>query len=189
MIKEHLQGLFLVLFAVVAVVSAAGTSDAQPPAVGIEAFYGTFSGRGVSMSGGEAAPRDLSVTIAPGPESGFVVSWMTVVRSGDGEETRKDYNIAFRPTQRSGVYRSAMRANVFGEQVPLDPFTGDPFVWARLAGRTLTVYALIILADGGYDLQIYERTLSEQGLDLVFSRWVDGEKVTSLHAQLERKSK
>ncbi len=84
---------------------------------------------------------------------------------GEGGQTekRKAYTIAFQPTQRPGVYSSAMRANVFGERVPMDPFKGDPFVWARLSGKTLSVYALIILADGGYDLQIYDRTLTPDG--------------------------
>ncbi len=152
---------------------------------GIQAFYGTFRGSSIADSKTRLTPRDLSVTIEPGKAGSFVVGWTTIIRRADGE-TRKHYSIAFQPTQRPGIYRSAMRANVFGEMVPLDPFKGDPLVWARLQGKTLTVYALIILDDGGYDLQIYDRTLTPTGLDLRFSRSLDREPVTVLEATLVR---
>lgn len=167
---------------------AAAAHAADAPAVGIEAFFGTFEGRAATAGDGQAVERDLNVSIGPAAEKGFVVSWSTAVRGEGGEaERRKSYTIAFQPTQRPGVYSSAMRANVFGEKVPMDPFKGDPFVWARLSGRTLSVYALIILADGGYDLQIYDRTLTSSGLDLVFSRWIDRHQVSGLSTSLVRK--
>jgi hypothetical protein len=178
----------LLAFAVLLVTAAARAVDAPAPEVGIEAFFGTFEGRGTGSAESQATARDLSVAIEPAANKGFVVSWSTAVRAPGGQaEKRKAYTITFQPTQRPGIYSSAMRANVFGERVPMDPFKGDPFVWARLSGRTLSVYALIILADGGYDLQIYDRTLTPTGLDLVFSRWVDRQQVTGLTASLVRK--
>lgn len=162
-------------------------AGAAPAAnTGIDAFFGTYRGHAPAGADTRAAPRDLSVTIGPAADGGFVVGWTTIARGEDGRETAKSYSIAFRPTQRPGVYRSAMRANVFGERVPLDPFSGDPFFWARLSGNTLSVFALIILNDGGYDLQIYDRTLNKTGLDLVFSRWVDRQQVAEVRAQLTR---
>lgn len=161
---------------------------AGPPAggeVGIEVFFGTFTGSTIGDNEEGLTPRDLSVTIEPGKDGGFAVGWTTIIRKAGGEK-RKAYAIAFQPTQRPGIYSSAMRSNLFGERVPLDPFKGDPLVWARLRGRTLTVYALIILDDGGYDLQIYDRTLTPDGLDLHFSRTVNREPVTTLDATLVR---
>ena len=51
---------------------------------------------------------------------------------------------------------------MFGHQVPLDPLKGDPYVWCRIVGRVLTLYSLQITDDGGYDLQIYERTVGRR---------------------------
>ncbi len=178
----------LLLCAVVVAVTPARAAEAPPPAVGIEAFFGSYEGRGTGSTDDHATDRDLAVTIGPAADGGFVVSWSTAVRGEvGGSEKRKAYSIGFQPTQRPGVYSSAMRANVFGEKVPMDPFKGDPFVWARLSGTTLSVYALIILDDGGYDLQIYDRTLTPEGLDLAFSRWVDRQQVGGLTARLVRK--
>jgi len=180
--------LVLVLLAVAALLLPVALRAAEAPAVGIEAFFGSYEGRATGSAESRADDRDLSVTIGPADDGGFVVSWATAVRGEGGkDEKRKAYTIAFQPTQRPGVYSSAMRANVFGDKVPMDPFKGDPFVWARLAGKTLSVYALIIQADGGYDLQIYDRTLAPDGLDLVFSRWVDRQQVGGLTARLVRK--
>lgn len=177
----------LVLAALFAPATPLRAAEPPAPAVGIEAFFGSYEGRGSSQAGSHATDRDLAVSIAPAADRGFVVSWSTAVRGEAGEgEKRKAYSIGFQPTQRPGVYSSAMRANVFGDKVPMDPFKGDPFVWARLSGKTLSVYALIILDDGGYDLQIYDRTLTPSGLDLVFSRWVDRQQVGGLSAQLVR---
>lgn len=158
--------------------------DTEGPA--IDAFFGTFHGKAKVGTGAKAVNRDLSVTIAPGPDRGFVVNWTTIVRDQDGKDASKSYSIAFQPTQRRGIYRSAMRSNVFGQRVPLDPFTGEPLVWARVAGRTMTVFALIILIDGGYDMQVYDRTLSDAGLDLVFTRWIDRDQVAKIEASLVR---
>ncbi|MBL8660113.1 MAG: hypothetical protein JNM75_10210 [Rhodospirillales bacterium] len=178
-----LLALMLAMF----LTQASAWAGAAPGAnAGIDAFFGTYRGHAPAGADTRAAPRDLSVTIEPAADSGFVVSWTTIARGAEGRETAKSYTIAFRPTQRPGVYRSAMRANVFGERVPLDPFSGDPFFWARLSGSTLSVFALIISDDGGYDLQIYDRTLGENGLDLVFSRWIDRQQVAEVRAQLTR---
>ena len=185
-LRVLLQVLVLAVVAAFIACPPARADDAPTPEVGIDAFYGTFQGHASADVGSLTAPRDLSVTIAPAPDNGFSVAWTTTVRASEGGDTSKTYAIAFRPTQRPGVYRSAMRANVFGERVPLDPFAGDPLFWARLSGRTLSVFALIILDDGGYDLQTYDRTLGGNGLDLVFSRWIDREQVADIRAHLTR---
>jgi hypothetical protein len=75
---------------------------------------------------------------------------------------------------------------MFGNRVPMDPLSGDPFVWCRIAGRTLTVYALLINDAGRYDLQIYDRTLVDEGLELKFTRLREGDPPRVLTAFLER---
>ena len=79
-----------------------------------------------------------------------------------------------------------MKTNVFGGREALDPLKGDPYVWARLDGMLLTIYALIINDEGGYEMQTYERELTERGMDLRFSRVSDGKILKSLRGVLER---
>jgi hypothetical protein len=57
-----------------------------------------------------------------------------------------------------------MRQNVFGQQIPLDPLNGDPYVWGRVDGDSLVVYGLIILDGRGYEVQQWVRTLIEAGV-------------------------
>ena len=67
-----------------------------------------------------------------------------------------------------------------------DPMKGDPYVWSRVVGDTLTVYALLIDEDGGYEMQEYNRTLTEKGLHLEYERVRNGEKLKTITADLIR---
>ena len=54
----------------------------------------------------------------------------------------------------------------------------------------LTVHALYITDDGGYEMQVYERSLDEKGdMDLVFKRFRDGEPIRDVTGNLQRQSK
>ena len=66
---------------------------------------------------------------------------------------------------------------------------GDPYVWARIVGDTLTIYALVVLEEGGYQMQVYDRTLSEAGLELEFSRIRNGERLRNIATTLKRQAK
>jgi len=153
-----------------------------------ESFYGVYAGRGVANTAGELSDRDLSVEIGPAQEGdGFTVAWTTAATSpDDGAIQRKAYRVRFIPTQRKGVYSSAMRMNMFGRPVPLDPMNGDPYVWAVIEGDTLKVYALLITDGFGYEMQVYARTLIKDGLEVTFSRVRDGERLRDVHAKLVR---
>lgn len=150
--------------------SGAAMAAASRP---IEDFFGTYVGRSISTIGAGLSTRDLNVVIKK-HKKGFTLDWATVTRKADGKVKSKSYSINFRASKRPGIYASAMRNNVFGGSVPLDPLEGDPYVWAALEGDTLTVHALIITDEGGYEMQIYSRTLTEEGLFLKFSRNRDG---------------
>ena len=79
-----------------------------------------------------------------------------------------------------------MRRNQFGGRVPLDPLKGEPYVWARLHERTLTVHALHIKDDGGFEIQVYDRTLSDGGLRLRFARQDENGPLKELRGELKR---
>jgi len=153
---------------------------------GIEDFFGTYIGHAESP---EELGRDMSVTIG-GVEGSddFFVKWSTVIHKTDERTKRVTYNIRFTESHRQSIYVSAMARNVFGKFVPLNPMQGDPLVWARIKGDTLTVYAMIITDDGGFDMQVYDRTLNKDGLWLEFRRKKDDLPLKEISAQLIRVS-
>lgn len=149
-------------------------------------FFGTYAGKSASVSGEKVSDRELMVTIKPHEDSGFTVDWTTVIKRRDGEVNVKEHSINFYAVKREGMYASAMRRDVFGHLVPFNPIEGDPYVWAGLEGDTLTVNALYLTDGGGYEMQVYRRTLVENGMHLEFERLRDGKQVTSVVASLQR---
>jgi len=149
----------------------------------IEAFFGEFEGEAMTDYDGQLRKRDLRVKISPHPD-GFTVEWTSVTKMTNGKLKRKAYAINFLPTRRKNIFRSGERRDMFGNAVPLDPLKGDPFVWARLYEDTLTVFALHVLEDGGYEMQTYARTRIPEGLALVYSRVRDGEVLRTVESTL-----
>ena len=149
----------------------------------IEAFFGEFKGEAMTDYDGQLRKRDLRVKISPHPD-GFTVEWTSVTKTSNGKLKRKAYAINFLPTRRKNIFRSGERKDMFGNAVPLDPLKGDPFVWARLYEDTLTVFALHVLEDGGYEMQTYARTRIPEGLALVYSRVRDGEVLRTVESTL-----
>lgn len=152
----------------------------------IDDFYGHFAGLADQTLDGEAERRRLTVTIEPQGDN-FLVDWSTRVRRDDQSLKDQHYRVLFHKTRRGAVYSSAMRINVFGKHIPLDPLAGDPFVWARIQDTTLTVYALVITDEGSFDMQVYNRTLLDNGdLDLSFTRILDGKLSREITGRLRR---
>ena len=81
---------------------------------------------------------------------------------------RKSAERTFMPAARAGIYKTPGNP---------DPFKGDEIGWARVSGNTLSVYLARIRDDGRYEIQRYDRTLSDLGMQLEFTRLRDGEKV------------
>ncbi len=177
------RGFFRMAVVYGALLFGAGAAAAAnlPPA----AFFGMFQGSGFAENRDSlyfgTTVRDLDVIIAPaGPGgNGFSVTWTTVIRGGGGSNKpasrRKTQTVAFAPSGRADVFRGTPSG---------DPLSGNPYIWARIAAQTLTIYILHIAADGAYDMQSYARTLSGAGMELVFSRVRDGEPVRSARAKL-----
>lgn len=170
------------IFIGIAVLWSAGAAAADKA---IEKFYGEYTGRTVSTSVKELKARDINVEIKE-IRRGFNISWTTVTLRKGAKAKRKSYSIDFRKTKRGGIFQSAMRKDVFGNRAPNDPMKGDPYVWARLRGDTLTVYALIVTSDGSYDMQVYDRTLTKNGMNLDFKRFLEGQEVKSIKGELQR---
>lgn len=149
-------------------------------------FVGTYSGSvEIARADGGSDNRDMSVDIRL-TEEGFLLGWTSITEKKDGRRKTKTYKIEFQPSARDGVFSAAMKRNVFGHQVPLDPMAGEPFVWGRVTGDTLTVFSLFIHPNGDYEMQQYDRTLAEGGLDLAYIARLNGEPRRQIKTFLRR---
>ena len=151
----------------------------------IERFEGQYAGRSTVVLDGESQGRDLETTIKQSRD-GFEVSWTSVTYKTDSAPKSKTYTIEFVPSQRDSIYGSAMKTNMFGKQVPLDPLQGEPFVWARFEADTFSVFSLFINEVGEYEMQEFHRTLTDDGLDLLFRRVSNGVPQKEITAFLAR---
>lgn len=151
----------------------------------IDPFVGSYVGETRDVRGGSEVKRDLSVDVSKTGD-GFRVQWKTTKFSPSGKAKTKSYDIEFVPSERRNVYSSAMKTNVFGGRVPLDPMKGDPYVWARIDGRVLIVHALLITERGDFEVLTYRRRLVEDGLVLEFDRMGHGSERRRIEARLER---
>ncbi len=152
----------------------------------IDPFVGEYEGQVKLLDGDREVERDLGVTISK-TKKGFNIKWKSTTRKPNNKLKTKVYTIDFSPTSRSNVFAAAMKSNVFGGKEPLDPMQGDPYVWSRITGQTLTLFALLIRDDGGYELQIYDRTLVADGMQLRYSRTRDGKPLRTIETLLRRK--
>lgn len=147
-------------------------------------FVGDYEGKYISPDGDRI--RDLSVKIREAKE-GFSISWVTTILK-ENESKEKKYSIDFIETDREHIYEAAQKKNVFGGRDPLDPLKGKAYAWSRVKGRTLTTFALTITDDGGYEMQTFDRILTEDNnLDVKFSRVRNGEVMKAINVTLNRK--
>ncbi len=150
-----------------------------------ERFFGRFEGKTLNALRDEVSPRDITVTIEPGEEDHeFFLEWTLVSVKSSGKLKRTQYRIRFAKTRREGLYKSKMRKDMFGNEQPLNPMKGEPYVWARIEGDTLTVHTLLITNEGGYEMQTYRRALTPEGMSLKFTRVRDDVVMRTVHGTL-----
>jgi len=171
-----IAGAMLALFLTGPTVVIAGES-------GAERFYGHFTGQAMVETEGQVSKRDLGVTVEP-YKKGFTVEWTTKRHKADGKIKTSEYKVNFRKAKRAGLFKSAMRVTKFGAEEPLDPLQGDPYVWAQIEGDKMTIFSMLILNDGGYEMQTYDRRLTAEGMDLLFSRVRNGLILKAISARL-----
>ena len=129
--------------------------------------------------------RDLSVEITSS-RRGFVVDWRSVSTKADGRRKERKHRVEFSPSDRPEIFTAAMQRNLFGHEVQHDPMKGEPYVWARIVGDTLSVFSLFIDAKGDYEMQQYDRSLAEGGLKLVFTSHRNGHPQRRIETFLHR---
>ena len=158
--------------------TAARADEATSP----EAFYGRYQGTGMARDPSAIEfgfnKRDFDVEIGAA-EGGFFVAWTTVSQSPTGKATkRQSTRIVFEPSARRGIYIEHAAAAA----VP------DGISWASISGQALTVRVLTILDDGTYELQSYQRSLTKDGLYLVFKSDRDGGLIRIVTAYLQKQA-
>jgi hypothetical protein len=163
-------------------------ANAAAPKLDIKAFYGSFGGKGFA-EGGDAGyfgmtERDLDVRIEDAANGAFRVTWTTVLRDSSDPKLphlrRRQATLTFVPGASPGVYQASENGN---------PLSGGTVSWANITRTTLTVHQFTVLPDGRHDVQTYARTLSGSGMDLVYTRIVDGEKQRRVKAKLVKNDK
>ncbi|WP_215907570.1 hypothetical protein [Thalassospira marina] len=183
---KSIRNIALLVIIPVGVLITLWTFAKPAAATSIDPFLGVYHGTAISEETHELKARDLDVTIKK-TGNAFSIDWSTVIYKSDGREKASAISIDFFSTDRADIFGSAMRTGLFGKRVPNDPLKGQPFVWARIVGPTLTVHAMYILDDGGYEMQVYERTLDPHGnLDLVFKRFRNGKSIREITGELTR---
>lgn len=147
---------------------AAATKEQKP----ISYFYGIFQGTTTVVegpsSGTEAAGRMSRVETESADADGFTITWSTVYIDEENPSLIKIKDstvISFTPTATPGVYQ---------QKEPGKLWTGKPYYWARIDGDTLNVSALVLDADGTYDVTHYARTVQADTMRLDFTRFKDG---------------
>jgi hypothetical protein len=171
---------------------AAGDADAAPAE--LERFFGAYVGVATveDLKTGEVRQRDMDLVIEPYRDDGFAIRWINVTlvdgrRDVPGVE-RRVQNVLFEKAEEREMYVEVTANNPFREREETRPLHGDPVRWASLDGDTLHVYAFVVAEDGTYELQIYDRVLTEKGIDIVFQRIVDDEvlrRITGTTARAE----
>jgi len=149
---------------------AAATAEQN---LSIRAFKGQWGGSAVANNRDSlyfgVTIRDLDVTIMP-KAGGFTIAWTTVFRRGGTpgkpRVRKKSVTMEFVSAGRKAVWRLTNAG---------DMLRGSPYGWARVKGRTLTIYLMEIEQNGTYAIARYARTLSGTGMDLEFTALRDGE--------------
>jgi hypothetical protein len=148
-------------------IALAGASASAQQTLRPQAFFGTWSGGGVAQNRDSLTfpqtARDTDVVIGPAGD-GFTMSWTTVIRGGGDPKNPNERRVS---TTRTFV---SSGTNVWRCTESGDPTAGKEACWARIRGRTMTVYQMAMLEDGGYIVQQYDRTLSGTGMDLRYTQ-------------------
>ena len=172
--------------AAAALLLAAAEGRAHAAAGDLQEFYGTYVGTAEvrDLTTGETGERHLDIVIEPREPSGFRLHWVSVSlvdgrRDVPGVE-RRVQSVLFAPAEESDFFVEVQEESPFRERGQTLPMRGDPVRWAYLDGDTLHVASFVVLEDGRYELQLYERTLTPTGLDIEFQRLVDGVLLTRI---------
>lgn len=184
--RSRIQPVGMTVAAAVLAIALVSVPNAHATDLAIKKFFGVYKGHTISAWGSGISKRDLNIEIKPYQDDGFTVNWTTVLRKPDGKVRRKDFSVSFLPHKRKGVYAAATKMDRSGQPTPRDPLAGEPYVWAAIDGKKLTLRSLHISEAGGYEMQVFNRTLTPGGLKTYFERVRDGHVLKRVTGTLKR---
>ena len=151
-------------------------------ALSIGDFAGHFRGEAQVQAGDRffiQQLRDADVDLRA-EDDGFRLRWTTVIHSREGGTTKlrqRAADLRFVAGPMPGQFRTAE---------PFEPFTEKPTAWAYIEGNRFVVHVLSVLTDGNYELQTYERVVSEDRMTLHFTRISPGQPELVVFGRLIR---
>lgn len=171
-----LLSLLVVLFAPAALAADRNIAD----------FYGVYLGHGAEQQADGTVPgpsndnvtRFSQVIIRPAAERGFTIEWSTLKLKGDelpNQADTKTYVQTFRATDRPNQFRDVTSG---------DPNLGQDMSWAVITGNTLSIMQVSVAADGSYFVTHYDRTLTDKGMDVRFTRFENSRIVRTVRLNL-----
>ena len=174
-VRRSAVGLVLV-WLIVALAMPAAAAD-------VKSFFGAYVGvaQVEDAATGATEERDMDIVIKPFHRDGFQVHWINVSLV-DGRRDRpgvkrRVQNALFEPAEDRDFFVEVDEDNPFRETEGTQPMRGDPVRWAKVDGGHMQVCSFVVLEDGQYELQVYDRVLTESGMDIQFQRILDGEVV------------
>jgi hypothetical protein len=176
----------LVVFFLVALGGPAGKAAAAE----LADFFGTYVGNAEELTDTEPLARDIDIVIEPFHEDGFQIRWITVTKVDGRRDVpgveRTVQSALFEPADDRDLFVEVEADNPFREREAKEPMRGHAVRWASVDDDTLHVQSFMVLEDGRYELQVYDRILTENGLDIVFQRFDDGELVRQIKGSTVR---
>jgi hypothetical protein len=164
----------------------------QAAAGDLAPFFGAYVGVAEveDLPSGTTHQRDMDIVIQPYHEDGFMIRWVNVTlvdgrRDLPGVE-RRVQEVRFEPAEGRDLYVEVAADNPFREREEIQPLHGDPVRWASLDGNRLHVYAFVMTEEGTYELQIYDRVLTDKGIDIEYRRIVDDQVVRHISGSTAR---
>ncbi len=153
-------------------------SDTAISASSIQAFAGRWAGQTAETSSGEISADIITIEIRES-NGGFELSWNDLTQNSQGMPKASPHQARFVRTSREGVFELAPKAGSFLDRMFASPEKGNPLegetlLWARMDTDILAVYSLTIDDKGGFNLDHYTWTRTEQGLDLRFQEQTEG---------------
>ena len=149
----------------------------------LQPFFGSYVGvaQVEDVQTGEEESRHMDIVIEPYDGDGFRLHWVNVTlvdgrRDLPGVE-RRVQTVLFEEADAKDFFLEVEEGSPFREREVTRPMRGDPVRWAAIDDRTLHVNSFVVLDDGRYELQTYDRVLTDDGMRIEFQRIVDGEVV------------
>lgn len=176
------QGYCLTLFAFV-FLSLFPTYDQIAHADDLSRFFGSYVGKAKveNLTAGTEQERDIDIVVSPYRQDGLKIDWVTVGLV-DGRRDlpgvkRWSQTALFSPSEEANFMVEVGEGSLFKERGDMEVIKGDPVRWTRIEDDTLHACSFVVLEDGRYELQVYQRVLTDIGMDILFERIVDGEVI------------